>query len=155
LLIDWEQAGPDRRFEIRVPDVQKASSFYRNVLGAIETFRRGSSNGELVRIGLAAGNVGFVISSEEKTGVESAVLSILAADLGVPYVAVILPVDDPDQVASDALKSEAKLVEAEASGEIVIISDPFGSHWALVRRKSTEEPAALSGRRTYSDTALH
>ena len=66
VLIDWELAGPDRRFEIRVPDVQKARSFYKDVLGARETFRKETHNGELVRFGLAIGKVGFVISSEDE-----------------------------------------------------------------------------------------
>ena len=45
------------RFPIRerlvaeMSDVEKAGSFYRNVLGARETFRKATQNGELVRLG--------------------------------------------------------------------------------------------------------
>jgi hypothetical protein len=31
MLIDWEGVGPERRFELRVPDVLQAGNFYRDV----------------------------------------------------------------------------------------------------------------------------
>jgi hypothetical protein len=48
------------RFPIRerlvaeMSDVEKAGSFYRNVLGARETFGKATENGELVRLGLTS-----------------------------------------------------------------------------------------------------
>jgi hypothetical protein len=48
------------RFPIRerlvaeMSGVEKAGSFYRNVLGARETFGKATENGELVRLGLTS-----------------------------------------------------------------------------------------------------
>jgi hypothetical protein len=64
MLIDWERAGPEQRFEVRVPNVSQAGQFYRDVFGAQETFRQEAHNGRLFRLGLAIGGVGFAISSE-------------------------------------------------------------------------------------------
>ena len=135
MLIDWELAGPDRRFEIRVPDVQEASSFYKDVLGARETFRKATHDGDLVRFGLTIGMVGFVISSEGEGEAETPVLSLLAAELGAPYVAIILQVEDPDRMALIALKNGAKLTEKPGSENVTVVTDPFGSHWAFVKRE--------------------
>ncbi len=135
MLIDWEPAGPDRRFEIMAPDVQKASSFYKNVLGARETFRKATHNGELVRLGLAIGQVGFVIFSKKEAGEEPPLFSLLAADLGAPYVAIILKVEAPDYIAFIAKQHGAKLIMTPESETIVIV-DPFGCHWALVKHEN-------------------
>ena len=42
MLLDWEGVGPERRFEVRVPNVLQAGKFYRDVFGAEETFRQQS-----------------------------------------------------------------------------------------------------------------
>ena len=39
------------RLVAEMSDVEKAGSFYRNVLGAREAFRKATQNGELVRLG--------------------------------------------------------------------------------------------------------
>ena len=155
MLIDWELAGPHRRFEIRVPDVRQASSFYRDVLGARETFRKATHNGELVRFGLAIGKVGFVISSEDEEGVETPVLSLLAAELGAAYVAIILQVEDPDRMALIALKNGAKLTETPASENVTVITDPFGSHWAFVKREPADSPLFSPPPQTRKGKPLH
>jgi uncharacterized glyoxalase superfamily protein PhnB len=155
LLIDWELAGPDRRFEIRVPDVREASSFYRDVLGARETFRKATHDGELVRFGLAVGKVGFVISSEDEEGAETPVLSLLAAELGAPYVAIILQVEDPDRMAVIALKNGAKLSETPEAGNVTIVTDPFGSYWALVKREPAGGHLLSSPPQTYKGKPSH
>ena len=138
LLIDWELAGRNRRFEIRVPDVREASSFYRDALGARGTFRKATHNGELVRFGLAVGKVGFVISPEDEAGLETPVLSLLAAEFGAPYVAIILQVENPDRMALIALKNGTKLTETPESENVTVVTDPFGGHWAFMKRDPAE-----------------
>ncbi len=140
MLIDWERAGPDRSFEIRVPDVIEAKSFYGNVLGARETSRHETAGGEPVRVGLAVGRVRFTISSEKGEEPERPLLSLLAADLGVPYVAIMLHVEDLDCMAYRAEKNGAQVSAPHESGDIVIFTDPFGSHWVLKRRETAGEP---------------
>jgi len=140
LLIDWERAGPGRAFEIRVPDVIKARSFYKKVLGARETSRHESAEGEPVRLGLAVGQVEFTISSEKSEAQDRPLLSVLAADLGVPYVAIMLHVEELDRMAYEAEKNGACVSAPDESGDIVIFTDPFGSHWVLKRRELPEHP---------------
>jgi len=139
LLIDWERAGPGRAFEIRVPDVIEAKSFYGNVFGARETSRHETEDGELVRLGLAVGLVRFTISSEKGEEAARPLLSSLAADLGVPYVAIMLRVEDLDRMAYRAEKNGAQVSAPHESGDIVIFTDPFGSHWVLKRREPVVE----------------
>ncbi len=140
MLIDWERAGPSRAFEIQVPDVIEAQSFYGNVFGARETSRHETADGELVRLGLAVGRVRFTISSEKGEEAERPLLSLLAAGLGVPYVAIMLHVEDLDRMAYRAEKNGAQVSAPHASGDIVIFTDPFGSHWVLKRREPAVEP---------------
>ncbi|MGA9767356.1 MAG: VOC family protein [Rhodomicrobium sp.] len=136
MLIDWERAGPGRPFEIQVPDVVAAQSFYGKVFGARETSRYETAEGELVRLGLAVGLVRFTISSEKGEEAERPLLSLLAADLGVPYVAIMLHVEDLDRMAYRAEKNGAQVSALHESGDIVIFTDPFGSHWVLKRREA-------------------
>ncbi len=137
MLIDWESAAPDVSFEIRVRDVQQANAFYRGVLGARETFRRATEDCALVRAGLAAGDVQFVISSEDMAGPETALLSHLATELGVPFLAVIVKVDDPGAAVLTAVENGAVLTETP--DDVVVITDPFSSHWAFVRRQAADQ----------------
>ena len=132
-------AGPDRKFEIRVPDVQEASSFYRQVLGARETFRQEADNGELLRLGLDVGKIGFVISSEDIEGVDAPLLSLLAAEFGEPYIAIILQAEDADRMALLAMKNGAELMETP-SEYVTVVTDPFGSHWAFVKSEAAADP---------------
>jgi uncharacterized glyoxalase superfamily protein PhnB len=138
VLIDWEQSGLGREFEIHVPDVNEANSFYLSVLGAWETSRRETEEGEPVWLGLAVGGVRFAISSETGDCRNRPLLSLLAADLRAPFVAILLHVEDPDRMAYQAEQNGA-VVSVHDSGEIAVLTDPFGSHWVLKRR----EPAAV------------
>src|SRR4029077_10392985 len=83
MLIDWERAEPERRFEVRVPNVSQAGTFYRDVLGAKETFRQEAQNGKVFRLGLAIGGIGFAISSEDDIEQERPLLSSIAEELGI------------------------------------------------------------------------
>ncbi len=145
MLIDWERAGPGREFEIRVHDVIEAKSFYRTVLGARETSRHKAADGEPVRLGLAIGRVQFTISSDSGDEAERPLLSLLAADLGVPFVAILLHVEDPDCMAYRAEQNGAKVSAPHESGEITVVTDPFGSHWVLKKRKPARPALSLSG----------
>jgi uncharacterized glyoxalase superfamily protein PhnB len=138
-----------------VPDVREASSFYRDVLGAQETFRKATHDGELVRFGLAVGKVGFVISSEDEEGAEAPVLSLLAAELGAPYVAIILQVEDPDRMTLIALKNGAKLTETPEAENVTVVTDPFGGHWAFVKPEPAGGHLFSSPPQTRNANPLH
>ena len=97
------------------------------------------------RAGLAAGGIQFVISSQDEAKPESALLSRLAGELGVPFLAVILHVDDPDRIAHSATQNGAVLEEAPALEGVVIVADPFGSRWAFVKSEPGDSPVALQG----------
>ncbi|MGO9544819.1 MAG: VOC family protein [Rhodomicrobium sp.] len=138
MLIDWERAGPGREFEIRVPDVIEARSFYRTVLGARDTSRHEANGGEPVRLGLAVGRVQFTISSQDGAAPDRPLLSLLAADLGVPFVAIVLHVENPDLMAHHAEKNGAQVSAYDASGDVTAVTDPFGGHWVLIKRAPME-----------------
>jgi uncharacterized glyoxalase superfamily protein PhnB len=147
MLIDWEEAGPERRFEVRVPNVLEAGKFYRDVFGARETFRQETYNGEVFRIGFAIGRIGFAVSSEGDIEQERPLLSSIAEELGSGSVAVMLRVEDPDRVAHAARQAGGELAKAGESDVITVVTDPFGGHWALVkpRQRAGEGDAGLGG----------
>jgi uncharacterized glyoxalase superfamily protein PhnB len=150
MLIDWEGAGSERRFEIRVPNVLEASKFYRDVFGAEETFRQemhNGHNGKVFRLGFAIGRLGFAISSEGDIEQERPLLSSVAEELGFGFVAVILRVEDPDRVARAARQAGGELTKAAESDVMTVVTDPFGGHWALVkpRQRAGEGDAGLGG----------
>jgi predicted enzyme related to lactoylglutathione lyase len=140
MLIDWEQAGAARAFEIRVPDVIVAKTFYGKVFGAHEVSRQTAAGGEPIRLGLAFGRVEFTVSSDKGEDADRPLLSLLAAELGVPFVAIMLRVEDLERMAYEAEKNGAEVSAPHISGDIVVLTDPFGSHWVLKRREVTEQP---------------
>ena len=138
MLIDWEGAGPERRFEVRVPNVSQAGTFYRDVFGAKETFRQEAHNGKVLRLGLAIGDVGFAISSEDDIEQERPRLSSIADELeSDSVVAVILRVEDPDRMARAAQDVGSEIARARELGPFTVVSDPFGGYWALIKREPT------------------
>ena len=139
MLIDWEQAGAARAFEIWVPDVIEAKEFYRSVFGAREISRQMTAEGQPVRLDLAFGCIQFTISSDKGEEEDRPRLSLLAADLGVPFVAIMLHVEDLDRMAYEAERNGAQVSAPHVSGDIVAFTDPFGSHWVLKRREA-EKP---------------
>src|SRR5258708_39340253 len=102
MVVDWEGVGPERRFEVRVPNVLQAGKFYRDVFGAEETFRQQTHNGKVFRLGFVIGRIGFAISSEGDIEQERPLLSSIAEELGSALVAVLLPVEDPGRISSAA-----------------------------------------------------
>ena len=145
LLIDWEMAGQGRMFEIEVPDIDKAHLFYRDVLGARETSHRETRDGELIRLGLAIGPIAFAISSEAQHCADRPSIALLAQDLGTSFAAVIVWVEDPDEIADRAVMYGGKVLAISGSNEAAIITDPFGGHWALLSEQSASTPL-FSGR---------
>jgi uncharacterized glyoxalase superfamily protein PhnB len=133
MLIDWERAGPERRFEVRVLNVLQAGKFYRDVFGADETFRQETHNGKVFRLGFTIGRIGFAISSEGD--IERPLLSSIAEEFGSAFVAVILRVEDPDCMARAAQQAGSGLTRTHQMDLITVVTDPFGGHWALVKRE--------------------
>jgi hypothetical protein len=52
----------------------------------------------------------------------------------------MLRVEDLDRMAYEAEKNGADVSAPHISGDIVVFTDPFGSHWVLKRREPAEEP---------------
>ena len=149
MLIDWDTAGEGRMFDIEVPDIETARVFYRNVLGAHETSRQETQDGELIRVGLAIGPVAFAISSKNQSCSGQSSLAFVAAEFGAPFAAVILRVDDPVEMVDRAVGQGAKILATSESDEAAIISDPFGGHWAFIKEQSASTPIS-SQREHYS-----
>lgn len=136
MLIDWEGAGAERRFEVRVPNVSQAGTFYRDVFGATETFRQEEHSGKVFRLGLAIGGICFAISSEDDIEQEKPLLSSIAYELESDFVAaVILRVEDPDRMARAAQDAGSGIARGRELGPFTVVSDPFGGHWALIKRE--------------------
>ena len=135
MLIDWEQAGAAREFEIHVPDVIMAKAFYGKVFGAREVSRQIAAGGEPVRLGLAFGCIQFTVSSGDACAPDRPMLSLLAEDLGVPFVAIMLHVEDLERMAYEAERNGAEVSAPHVSGDIVVFTDPFGNHWVLKKRE--------------------
>jgi len=147
MLIDCEQIGTERRIELRVPDVEQAWSFYRDVLGANEVFRSAPGAGRVSRIGLTIGRAGFVIVSEHdrETGANQPTLALLAEDFGVAFAAIVVYVQDPSGMVRRAMAAGSQRQSAAGSGApsygdhpVEVIVDPFGHAWAFAM--SAEAP---------------
>ncbi len=142
MLIDCELMGSERRLELCVPDVEQAWSFYRDILGAQEVFRSGLHAGRPSRIGFSIGRTGFTITSQDhaESGDGRPTLSLLAADLGTTFAAIVVYVQDPVTAARRAIdagsrrQSEAPSATPTHRGHPVeVIIDPFGNSWALAK----------------------
>ena len=99
------------------------------------------------------GKIGFVISSQDEEGVEAPLLSVLATELGAPYIAIVLQAEDADRMALLAMKNGAELAETP-SENITIVTDPFGSHWAFVKREPAVEALLPRARHSQTGTPL-
>jgi len=142
MLIDCELVGPERRFELSVPDVERAWPFYRDILGAQEAFRSEPSTGGPSRIGFTLGKAGFTITPQAlaEEGDSRPTLALLAAEFGATFAAVVLYVQDPDGVAERALEAGSQFQPETAFGTpsyrghpVTVIVDPFGHSWAFAK----------------------
>jgi predicted enzyme related to lactoylglutathione lyase len=139
MLIDLEEAGASHEFEIPVPDVIEAKEFYGNVFGAREVSREMTAEGKPVRLGLAFGRIQFTIASSNGNDGDRPLLSLLAAGMGVPFVAIMLHVENLERMAYEAEKNGAQVSAPHESGDIIVLTDPYGSHWVLKRREEGVE----------------
>ncbi len=142
MLIDCELMGPERRIELCVPDVGRAWPFYRDVMGAQEVFRNGRYTGGPARIGFTIGKAGFAITPSDDAGAGDSrpTLSLLAADFGAPFVAVVVYVQDPVIAVQHALDAGSQIQPEEDDGTptyrgypVKVIIDPFGNSWAFAK----------------------
>jgi uncharacterized glyoxalase superfamily protein PhnB len=140
MLIDCELMGTERRFELPVPDVERAWSFYRDIMGAEEMFRSESGVGEPTRIGFTIGKAGFVITSQDASEPNGSrpTLALLATEFGAPFAAVVLYVPNPAGAAQRALEAGSQCRPEAACGTasycghpVELIIDPFGHSWAF------------------------
>lgn len=140
MLFDCDLMGMTRRIELRVPDVEQAWSFYRDVMGAQEVFRSALGAAGASRIGFTIGRAGFVLVPEHDTatGDDRPTLALLAEDFGASFAAIVLYVQDPSTVVRRALTAGSQLQPVAASGTpsyrdrpVEVIVDPFGHSWAF------------------------
>ncbi len=140
MLIDCELMGTERRFELPVPDVERAWSFYRDIMGAEEVFRSESDVGGPTRIGITIGKAGFVITSQDAADADGSrpTLALLATEFGEPFAAVVLYVSNPAGAVQRALDAGSQFRPEAASGTasycghpVELIIDPFGHSWAF------------------------
>jgi len=153
VLLNWELAGSDRYFTIKVADVRAAGAFYEIVFGALELSRREARVGVQLELGLAIGRTRFLVSCRKGPGIEQPALSLLAQELDAPFIAVVLPVEDRESIAARAIENGA-LITCHCTRDAIIIADPFASHWALVERKPVTHRRA-SALRIQDGKTLH
>jgi uncharacterized glyoxalase superfamily protein PhnB len=140
MLIDCDLMGTERRFELPVPDVERAWSFYLDIMGAEEVFRIVSGAGGPTRIGFTIGKAGFAITSHGPSAADDSrpTLALLATEFGAPFAAVVLYVPNPAGAAQRALEAGSQYRPEAASGTasyrghpVELIIDPFGHSWAF------------------------
>jgi catechol 2,3-dioxygenase-like lactoylglutathione lyase family enzyme len=142
MLVDCELMGAERRFELPVADVQRAWSFYRDIMGAEEVFRSESDVRVPTRIGFAIGRAGFMITAQGPAEADHSrpALALLATEFSEPFAAVVLYVQAPTGAVQRALEAgshfrpEAASATASYCGNPVeVIIDPFGRSWAFAK----------------------
>jgi catechol 2,3-dioxygenase-like lactoylglutathione lyase family enzyme len=142
VLIDCELMGIDRRIELHVRDLQRAWSFYCDIMGAQEVFRSESRAGGPAKIGFTIGKVGFIIIPHDHAGSHDGgdLLSQLATDFGASFVAIVIYVQDPTTAAQYALNAGSRLHPGTGSClpthrgyPVQVIVDPFGNSWAFAK----------------------
>jgi PhnB protein len=106
----------------------KAVEFYKSAFGAIEVYRLEGDNGDLVAR-LSIDGSEFWVSNESSESLDP-------ESLGGGTVRMILTVQDPDVVFSQALEAGATQVfpVGEDHGwRLGRLVDPFGLHWEIGR----------------------
>lgn len=106
---------------------EQALEFYKSAFRAIETYRLQDPDGGLVAR-LSINGAGFWISSENNTTNKSNDL------LGGNNVRMILIVDDPDDLYTQAIEAGAKEIfpiNEDHGWRLGRLSDPFGLHWEI------------------------
>jgi PhnB protein len=124
---------------LTVRDPARAVEFYKDAFSATETY---AIPGAVYRFSIATRNGGdseFWIGDESKEH-----FNFSPESLAGSTVRLILTVDDPDAVFSQACAAGAKVVYpiTEAHGwRLGRVVDPFGHHWEIGRELSAEPHA--------------
>ena len=110
---------------LSVRSTAKAVAFYKTAFGAVETYRLEDPDGNAV-VKLSIDDAGFWLSDAPSgNGPET---------VGGETIRMILTVEDPDLVFSDALKAGAAQVfpvSEEHGWRVGRLIDPFGLHWEI------------------------
>jgi PhnB protein len=109
----------------------KAIEFYKAAFGATELFRIGDEeNGVVAQMAVAGSQFWLADESPQY-------LNFSPESLGGSTVRMVMVVDDPDQVFTQAVAAGAKVVSAvedkEYGWRVGRVVDPFGHHWEIGR----------------------
>ncbi len=113
---------------LTVKDARKAFTFYEEGFGATITEQEEMSNGGMVGKVVINGAIFWVGDEEPQFGNNSPKVD------GGSGVRIILTVNDPDTIFSNALRAGAKQlcpVTTEESWKIGKLTDPFGHIWEI------------------------
>ena len=111
---------------LSVRSTAKAVAFYKTAFGAVETYRLEDPDGNAV-VRLSIEGAGFWLSDAPSANAGQEIL-------GGDTIRMILTVEDPDVVFSDALKAgatEVFPVSEEHGWRLGRLIDPFGLHWEI------------------------
>jgi PhnB protein len=112
----------------------KAIDFYVTAFGAEEVFRVGDENSGVVAK-LSVGGAEFWIADEAPDFLNLSPESLGAQLRGGATVRMVMVVDDPDKVFSQAVQAGAKVIwpveDKEYGWRVGRVADPFGHHWEI------------------------
>ena len=111
---------------LSVGDAVRAIDYYKAAFGAVERYRLEDDAHRLVVAELAVGGANFWIQDDPEANPETC----------AGAVRMILTVDDPESVHSEALKAGATEISPVSEGHgwlIGRLSDPFGHQWEVGR----------------------
>ncbi|MEO8109163.1 MAG: VOC family protein [Ginsengibacter sp.] len=113
---------------LSVRDTERATTFYKDAFGAIETYRLDNSDGGPV-VRLSVNGAEFWLSNEAEEKDDKNILP-----LGGDSIRLILIVDNPDAFFKQALKggaTEVFPVSEDHGWRLGRLADPFGLHWEI------------------------
>ncbi len=111
---------------LSVGDAARAVDYYKAAFGAVERYRLEDAAGRIVVAQLAVGAADFWIQDDSEARPETCARA----------VRMILTVEDPESVHSEALKAGATEISPVSEGHgwlIGRLSDPFGHQWEVGR----------------------
>ena len=111
---------------LSVRDAAQALDYYKAAFGAVDRYRLEDNAGRLVVAELAVGGANFWIQDDPEASPETC----------AGAVRMILTVEDPESVHSEAVKAGATELSSVSEGHgwlIGRLSDPFGHQWEVGR----------------------
>lgn len=120
---------------LSVRNSAKAGTFYKEALGAVETYRMETPDGGLV-LKLSVEGAEFWVS-----GQATDIKETVASNLRQEVIRMILIVENPDAVFEQAIEAGAKEIfpVGEAHGwRLGRLSDPFGLDWEIGKPLTTK-----------------